>query len=228
MTAETLAAILHRSPVILLDFDGPVCSVFAGYPAAQIADDLRALAYDQLGLLPAALGGLSSPHDVLLECAGVSRDLAASMDEALRNAEVKAVQSATPTPGIDQFLAACQETGHKLAIVTNNAAAAVHAYLARSGLTGFVHHIEARNPADPTLMKPNPYLIQQAAQALGAAPETCTLIGDQPTDIRAAQASGAATIAYANKPGKANALTTAGADAIIDRISDLTEAIRSR
>jgi hypothetical protein len=36
VTAEDLAAILRRSPVILLDFDGPVCSVFAGYPAPQI------------------------------------------------------------------------------------------------------------------------------------------------------------------------------------------------
>ncbi len=59
MTAETLAAILHRSPVILLDFDGPVCSVFAGHPAAQIADDLRALAYDQLGLLPAGAASIA-------------------------------------------------------------------------------------------------------------------------------------------------------------------------
>lgn len=227
MTAKALAAILRRSPVILLDFDGPVCSVFAGHPAAQIADDLRALAYDQLGLLPAALGGLSSPHDVLTACADVSRDLTVSMEAALQAAEVKAVQSATPTPGIEQFLAACQETGHQLAIVTNNAAAAVHAYLVRSGLTSFVQHIEARDPSDPTLMKPNPHLIQQAAQALGAPPQTCTLIGDQPIDIRAAQATGSATIAYANKPGKADVLITAGADAIITQISELTEAIRA-
>ncbi|MFB6720030.1 HAD family hydrolase [Kribbella sp. NPDC056345] len=228
MTADALAAILRRSPVILLDFDGPVCSVFAGHPAAQIADDLRALAYDQLGLLPAALGGLPSPHDVLRECAGVSRDLALSMEETLRNAEVKAVQTATPTPGIEQFLAACQETGHQLAIVTNNAAAAVHAYLARSGLADFIQHIEARDPSDPTLMKPNLHLIHRAAQALGVSPEACSLIGDQPTDIRAAQASGAASIGYANKPGKSDALTAAGADVIINNISELTAAIRAR
>ncbi|WP_405063829.1 HAD hydrolase-like protein [Kribbella sp. NBC_01505] len=76
-------------------------------------------------------------------------------------------------------------------------------------------------------MKPNPHLINRAAQALGVSPKACTLIGDQITDIQAAQASGAASIGYANKPGKPNALRAAGADLIIRHISELTEAIRT-
>lgn len=227
MTADALAAIMRRSSVILLDFDGPVCSVFAGYPAAQIADELRALVMDQLGSLPAVLDGLSSPHELLTASARISLDLAAHLEEALQIAEVEAVESAILTPGVDEFLSACQETGRQLAIVSNNVGASVRAYLDRSGLAAFVQHIEGRDPSDPALMKPNPYLIQRAAHALAVSTQRCSLIGDQTTDIRAAQASGAASIGYANKPGKSGDLTAAGADIVIGRISELTEVIRS-
>jgi phosphoglycolate phosphatase len=58
-------------------------------------------------------------------------------------------------------------------------------------------------------------------------PDACTLIGDQTTDVQAARSIGAASIGYANKPGKADDLTAAGADAVIAHIDELTEAIQS-
>ncbi|MFF0343483.1 HAD family hydrolase [Kribbella sp. NPDC004875] len=188
MTAEALAAILRRSPVILLDFDGPVCSVFAGYPAPQITEELRALAVDLVGELPRALGEVTSPHEFLTIAAEESPELAGQVEAALQVAEIKAVESATPTPGVDEFLAACREAGRALAIVSNNTGASVRAYLDREGLAGFVQHIEARDPSDPALMKPSPHLIKRAAEALSTVPDQCVLIGDQTTDVRAAQA----------------------------------------
>jgi HAD superfamily hydrolase (TIGR01509 family) len=227
VTVAALAVVLRRSPVILLDFDGPVCSVFAGYPAPQITDELRAVAVDQVGELPATLDGITSPHEFLSASAEVSAELARQIEEALQAAEIKAVESAAPTPGVDEFLAACREAGRQLAIVSNNCEASVRTYLDRVGLTRFVQHIEARDPSDPALMKPNPYLIEQAAQALGTSPSRCALIGDQTTDIQAARAIGAASIGYANKPGKADDLTAAGADAVIATIDELTRAIHT-
>jgi len=227
VTAEDLAAILRRSPVVLLDFDGPVCSVFAGYPASQITEELRALAVDQVGELPPALDAVTSPHEFLSIAADVSPELAQQIEAALQTAEIKAVESATPTPGVEEFLAACREAGRPLAIVSNNTGASVRAYLDHVGLAGFVQHIEARDPSDPALMKPSPHLLERAAQALAVAPERCTLIGDQTTDVRASRAIGAASVGYANKPGKADDLTAAGADAIIEHIDELTEAIRA-
>ena len=99
--------------------------------------------------------------------------------------------------------------------------------LNRVGLADLVQHIEARDPSDPALMKPSPHLIERAAQALGVEPDACTLIGDQTTDVQAARAIGAASIGYANKPGKADDLTAAGADAVIRHIDELTDAIRA-
>lgn len=75
-------------------------------------------------------------------------------------------------------------------------------------------------------MKPSPHLIERAAQALDVEPDACTLIGDQTTDVQAARAIGAASIGYANKPGKAEDLTAAGADAVIAQINELTDAVR--
>jgi phosphoglycolate phosphatase-like HAD superfamily hydrolase len=228
VTAEDLAAILRRSPVILLDFDGPVCSVFAGYPAPQITDELRAVAVDQVGVLPAALDGITSPHEFLSASAEVSPELARQVEEALQVAEITAVESAAPTADVDDFLAACRQAGRQLAIVGNNCEASVRTYLDRVGLTRFVQHIEARDPSDPALMKPNPYLIEQAAQAVGTSSSRCGLIGDQTTtDVQAARAIRAASIRYANKPGKANDLTAAGADAVIATIDELTQAIHT-
>ena len=38
-----LGAIVARTRYLLLDFDGPVCSIFAGLPAPEVADELRKL-----------------------------------------------------------------------------------------------------------------------------------------------------------------------------------------
>ncbi|MFJ9693441.1 hypothetical protein [Kitasatospora sp. NPDC101183] len=40
-TPEQLAAVLRPVKHILLDFDGPACSVFAGCPASEVARRLR-------------------------------------------------------------------------------------------------------------------------------------------------------------------------------------------
>jgi hypothetical protein len=40
---QALAEILSSTRVLLLDFDGPICDVFAGYPAADITQHLRDL-----------------------------------------------------------------------------------------------------------------------------------------------------------------------------------------
>ena len=38
MTADRLMSLLRENRILVVDFDGPVCSVFAGLPAATIAE----------------------------------------------------------------------------------------------------------------------------------------------------------------------------------------------
>ncbi|WP_307937110.1 hypothetical protein [Salinispora arenicola] len=60
------ARVIDRARVILLDFDGPVCSIFAQHSASTVAHELRRLLVDQ---------AVTLPHEILAErrparCAG--------------------------------------------------------------------------------------------------------------------------------------------------------------
>jgi phosphoglycolate phosphatase len=210
---------------VLLDFDGPVCSVFAGYPATQIAEELRALIRDVLGHLPQAIRKANGPHEVLAASARFGQRLWGRVEEALQEAEIKAVESATATPGAKAFLGACNAADRPVAIVSNNCEASVRAYLDYADLSSQVQHIEARDPAHVDRMKPSPFLLEQAAAALGIDPRSTLLIGDQVSDVKAAIAAGAGSIGYANKPGKSDDLVVAGADAVVEDMNVLAAAV---
>ena len=85
--------------------------------------------------------------------------------------------------------------------------------------------MSARTSSDPSLLKPNPFLVDEAVKQLGADPAACVLIGDTVTDIEAANAARVPSIGHANKPGKADALSSAGADAIVSTIDQIASAI---
>jgi phosphoglycolate phosphatase len=224
VTNDPLTQILSSAEVVLFDFDGPICSVFDGYPAPQITRELLELAHQILGKLEPDLDRASSPHELLLTAAR-HPELAQQLEVALQKAELTAVETAKPTPGATDSIAACLATGRRAAIVSNNYAEAVTEYLARASLTESVAHIEGRNQSDPTLMKPDPHLIERAIRALGTVPSACVFIGDQTTDMQAGRAAGVSTIGYANKPGKADALANAGADIVVTSMFDLAKAL---
>jgi hypothetical protein len=81
--------------IVLLDFDGPVCSVFAGYPAPTVARELRQLT--GLGLIDKDGG---DPLRVLLRATHEApADVARAPSEAFRDKETAAIETATLTPG---------------------------------------------------------------------------------------------------------------------------------
>jgi phosphoglycolate phosphatase len=86
----------------------------------------------------------------------------------------------------------------------------------------------ARTSHDPALLKPSPHLITQAVEALDAEPGECTLVGDSVTDIQGARLARIQSIGYANKPGKRERLSQAGAGSIIYSLADLALRIRAR
>lgn len=225
MTTDPLTKILSSAEAVLFDFDGPICSVFDGYPARQITRELLELARELRGKVDGALEQITSPHELLLAAAG-DLDLAQHLEAGLQKAELAAIETARPTPGAAESIAACVASGRVVAVVSNNYAGAVIEYLKRSGLSDSVSHIEGRNPADPTLMKPDPHLISRAISKLRVSPVSCVFIGDQTTDIEAGRSAGVSTVGYANKPGKADALVSAGADVIVTSMTELAKSIR--
>ena len=227
MTGSELDTIVSRTRHLLLDFDGPICSIYAGLPAVTVADRLRKLFGDHVQL-PDEIAHTADPLEVFAYAAAVSEDLAARVETEMTNQELAAVATAAPTPYVHEVVTACQDSGRSVAVVSNNSAAAVHTYLARHGLDDRISLVVARTNHDPALLKPSPHLITQAVHALNADPGECTLVGDSVTDVQAVRLASVQSIGYANQPGKRKLLISARAGAIINSLADLALTLRAR
>jgi HAD superfamily hydrolase (TIGR01662 family) len=225
---DRLLSLLAHTSLLLLDFDGPVCEVFAGYPAPKVAGRLRRV-LAQAGIsVPDALANETDPLEVLrwvgrMEC----RDVICMVEDALRAAELEAVRVAAPTPYAREAIAAASQAGRTVAVVSNNSEPAVAAYLARHWLDQHVRFVVGREYAAPNQMKPNPAPILRALTAANAAPARCLLVGDSITDILAARAAGVRVIAYANKPNKVLPFIKASPDAVITGMVEIALVVRN-
>lgn len=224
MNGNDLTDILQRSKHVMFDFDGPVCSVFAGRPAPEVAGRLRELV-KAAAVLPTDLAEASDPMLFLYAAPALPAALGEQVRQQFQAEELAAVESAEPTPGAHAAIAQCFRSGKVVTVVSNNSASAVEAYLRRHGLEHFVSCVSARRSPDPGLMKPNPYLLMAAVEATGQQPEQSVLIGDSVTDVEAARAAGSASIGYANKPGKDELLRVAGADVIVTAMGEIARSL---
>jgi beta-phosphoglucomutase-like phosphatase (HAD superfamily) len=221
---ETLA---RRTRHVLIDFDGPICEIFAGTPSHDIADELRRQLRAVRIDIPPGAATTDDPLEVFRAVADLG-DQADAIAQALLTAlEVQAVQTARPAPGSADLIVTANRTGRTVTVVTNNSTAAVTAYLARQHLDPYVGKIFGRDDPDPARMKPSPYRVCIAVGSLQAEPEECVFIGDTTTDVLAGLLGGVAIIGYANKPGKAEALSHAGARAVVTDLADITTALRA-
>jgi phosphoglycolate phosphatase-like HAD superfamily hydrolase len=217
--------VLRGVEILLLDFDGPICSIFAGYPAATVAQELREYVVGQGAQLADAAMWTDDPLEVL-RATEHTGDLVLTRQAAalLRQCETIAATSATLTPGIREVLSAAKASGRIVAVVTNNADDAADAFLRLHGLASAVEATLGRQDwMFPHQMKPDPLLVQMAL--MGAHGTPAVLVGDSITDVQAAHAAGARCIGYANKPGKVAQLQDVGADAVIMSMYELAAAL---
>lgn len=224
---DALDRVLARTRHLLIDFDGPVCSLFAGTPTAPIAARLREILTREGVGLPPAIRDTGNWFEILAFAAITGPALARHVESELAALEAAAAHTAAPTPGLADVLSACHGSGRQVAIVSNNSARAIRVYLDIHQLTGQIGAVAARTGHGPALLKPSSYLIRQAASELGTVPSACALIGDSPSDIAAARSARASGIGYATTPaGTRQLLAAAGADAIITTMADLASKIR--
>lgn len=231
VTAETarLASLVSSARYVLWDMDGPMCRLFAGYPAHQIAGELVDK-IDQLGM-----GGLlteqersgNDPHDALR---GVHErrpgsDLVLELEEWLTRRELQAVPKAMPTPHADPLIRTWSALGVRFAITTNNAALAAAAYVASRGLSDCFPYVYGRT-ANLDLMKPNPHCLEEAIKAMGAVPSATLMIGDAATDLQAAQRAGVQFLGYARNADKEQILREAGAEAVVGSLAQVLDVLR--
>ena len=223
--AAGLSAIISRTRYLLLDFDGPICSIYAGLPAPTVAAQLRKLFP---GDLPDDIANSPDPIEVFTYSATVSDEMAARVEAEMADLEVAAVPTADPTPYVHQVIASARESGRTIGVVSNNSPRAVNAYLERHGLSDGIRLVVARTSHDPALLKPSPHLIDRAVRGLAADPAESALVGDSLTDIEAAHRAGVVSIGYANKPGKRERMTQLQAGAVITSMADLALSLRAR
>ncbi|MET8756841.1 HAD family phosphatase [Lentzea sp. NPDC004782] len=211
--------LLHRASAVLFDFDGPVCSVFAGYPAPTIAGELLQYLLGQNVELTSEVASETDPMEVLRWTGANEPGLTAQVEDRLSDAERKAVETAAPTPFSTEAIQAARSRGQRVAIVSNNSAGAVEKYLSAHGLTAQVELVVGRAYAEPSRMKPNPEPLLRAVEAFSLRPEDSVLIGDALTDIEACKRAGVRSVGYAKDETREVALTSAGAELVITSMS---------
>ncbi|MFZ4184337.1 HAD family hydrolase [Streptomyces pseudogriseolus] len=236
MTTETetepndLRNLIEGARVVLWDFDGPVCRLFAGHSAERVARDLVEWLEGQglHGLLAESERESLDPHAVLraVDRRHPGSDLVAELEKRLTQEELKAAASARPTPYADPLVRTWTAVGARLAITTNNSPRVVKEYLTSRGLLEcFAPHVYGRTQ-ELRYLKPHPHCVHRALNATGAAPSTALMIGDTPSDYQAARAAGVPFLGYARNERKNKVLRDAGAETIVDSLEPVLKLVR--
>ncbi len=222
---ERLKELITSAQVVLWDFDGPICTLFAQHPSAGVA--ARFVEWlDRLGLsdlLEDDERRFEDPQAVLraVDRRHPGSDLVAEMEERLTKEELHAAAGAMPTPWADPLIRTWKAVGSRLAITTNNSPLVVRKYLeGRHLLSCFTPHIYGRTQ-DLGLLKPDPHCLNRALSAMGADRSTALMIGDSPADAAAARQAGVSFLGYARDEGKEKSLRKAGVRDVVDSLEPL-------
>lgn len=191
----------------------------------EVAKELRRRLAAAGIAIPAEIRSVPDPLEVFRVIAERGRSAGQLAQRELTLLETQAVATARPTIGAAELITTAHQVGLSVAVVSNNSGQAVAAYLHKYDLARYVSAVIGRDDPNPAHMKPSPHRVRQAVQMLRAIPAACVLVGDQVSDVTAAHSADLPAIGYANKPGKAERLAQAGADAVITRLADITEAI---
>lgn len=218
--------VLRNVDAIFLDFDGPVCSVFAGYPASVIAGQMREILIAEGGYVDkSAIGDICDPLDLLRWTAENRPDLVSKADDFLCAAERQAVFRAAPTKRAHDTIIAARHAGRLVAIVSNNSREAINIYLGAYHLDTYVSCVTGRPYAEPHRMKPNPESILRTTTALGVLPAACVFVGDSVTDVEASRLAGTNFIGYAKHADRIPILSSAGAGVIVEDMGMIAHAL---
>ncbi|MEU0338140.1 serine/threonine protein kinase, partial [Streptomyces bobili] len=235
-TAASPTALLAGADAVLLGFDGPVTRLFTASAAREAARDLLALAAARrdprdarntratrdASEVPTVRGALTHPLDVLRVHA---RDefgplLRARLDEL----ELAAVPHAPTTHNCVALVRALQESGRRVAVVTDVCEEAVHRYVEPYRL--LLDGVHGRGPHPAPLM-PDPGCLLRALRSLGVGADAGLLIGSTVAELTAAQQAGLRFVGLARNPTVEQDLRAAGCAVTVRSLTEVLEAARA-
>ena len=201
---------------------------------AAVCDSMEA-AFGQAGL-PAPdrntvrrIVGLSLPQAVLQLAPDAEREQRLAVVEAYKSHFRATRESgALREPlyaGIREVLDALRAAGWSLAVATGKSDRGLNATVATHGLTGVFDSLQG---ADRHPSKPHPAMLEEALVECGAAPGDAVMIGDTSFDIEMAKAAGVRAIGVAWGYHEPEELLRAGAEAVAQTPTHLTEILLGR
>jgi HAD superfamily hydrolase (TIGR01509 family) len=121
--------------------------------------------------------------------------------------------------GADATLAELKQR-YRLVVVTTRGRGDAWAFLAQHELGDLFEAVVTREST--RRLKPHPEPICRAAGQLGIPVERCVMVGDTPMDVKSARRAGAKAVAVLCGFGERRELVRAGADVVLDHVSDLS------
>jgi phosphoglycolate phosphatase len=122
-------------------------------------------------------------------------------------------------PGVVEGLRALRAAGLRLACLTNKPTSFARPLLAMKGLDGYFEHAFGGD-AFPR-KKPDPMPLLRTCEALGTEPSRTLMVGDSSNDAAAARAAGCPVVLVSYGYNHGEPVSTAGADAVVDRIDHI-------
>ncbi|MFP3991598.1 HAD-IA family hydrolase [Streptomyces sp. E11-3] len=226
---ENLRSLVAGVESVLFDFDGPICRLFAGHRANDVADNLVTWLEEHglAGLLTEEERLSGDPH-VVLRAVGRSHpdsDLVTDLEARLTREELRAAATAYPTPYVDRLIQTWSAMGVGLAVASNNSPQVVESYLRSRRLTAcFNGGIHGRTDR-LRLLKPDPDCLHRALESLGMPAATSLMIGDTPADLYAAREAGIAFLGYGRDERREKRLRTAGAELVVSSLGPVVDLV---
>lgn len=231
---DAVVDLLGSTRAVLFDFDGPICDLFGAASTAHVADRVKQEARREWKGLDPSVETCDDSHGILRVLRGMYDGCSpAPTDLPLRLAEkivaefeslagVTAKKAPHVVPLVDLLL----ELGIRLVIVSNNAEIPIQEYLEQHGMKSKFEMISGRDPYNANLMKPHPHCVERALDHLSLPPSSCLLIGDQLTDLTAAQKAGTLFLGYTQNEIRAKEMKHNGANAVVSSHLALITAAR--
>ncbi len=122
-------------------------------------------------------------------------------------------------PGVVEGLRALRAAGLRLACLTNKPTSFARPLLAIKGLDGYFEHAFGGDAF--ARKKPDPMPLLKTCEALGTEPSRTLMVGDSSNDAAAARAAGCPVVLVSYGYNHGEPVSTAGADAVVDRIDHI-------